>query len=90
MPIHIPTPLRSYTNASQVEANGATLAEMFADLERRYPGIRFRVINEQNQIREHIKIFVNQTIAPNLDTQLAPNDRVQIVMAISGGRPSSC
>ncbi|MBI5649721.1 MAG: MoaD/ThiS family protein, partial [Chloroflexi bacterium] len=43
------------------------------------------VINEQNQIREHIKLFVNQTIAPNLDAPLAPNDRVQIVMAISGG-----
>lgn len=85
MKIFIPTPLRTYTNASQVEANGATLAEMFADLDRRYPGIRFRVINEQNQIREHIKIFVNQTIAPDLDARLAPNDRVQIVMAISGG-----
>ncbi|MBI5649720.1 MAG: hypothetical protein HZC40_04620, partial [Chloroflexi bacterium] len=35
MQIHIPTPLRSYTNASRVEANGATLAELFADLEQR-------------------------------------------------------
>ncbi len=85
MQVHIPTPLRSYTNAPIVEANGATIAEMFADLERRYPGIRFRVINEQNQIREHIRIFVNQTIADNLNVPLALNDQVRIVMAISGG-----
>ncbi|CAG0996686.1 Sulfur carrier protein CysO [Anaerolineae bacterium] len=85
MIVHIPTPLRAYTNASQVEANGATLAALFADLDRQFPGIRFRIINEQDQIREHIKIFVNQTIAPNLDAPLAPNDRVQIIMAISGG-----
>lgn len=85
MKVYIPTPLRAYTNASQVEANGATLAALFADLDRQFPGIRFRIINEQDQIREHIKIFVNQTIAPNLDAPLAPNDRVQIIMAISGG-----
>ncbi|MBI5301497.1 MAG: MoaD/ThiS family protein [Chloroflexi bacterium] len=85
MQVHIPTPLRAYTNAAQVEANGATLAELFADLERQFPGIRFRIINEQDEIREHIKIFVNQTLAPNLDAPLAPNDRVRIVMAISGG-----
>lgn len=85
MQVHIPTPLRSYTNASKVEAKGATLADLFADLERQFPGIRFRIINEQDQIREHIKIFVNQTIAPNLDAPLTPNDRVRIIMAISGG-----
>jgi sulfur-carrier protein len=85
MQVHIPTPLRSYTNAPQVEASGETIADMFANLEQRYPGIRFRVINEQNKIREHIRIFVNQTIADNLNAPLAPTDQVRIVMAISGG-----
>jgi len=83
--VHIPTPLRSYTNQSGVEAEGATLAELFADLERRYPGIRFRVINEQDEIREHIKIFVNQTIAENLLVPLHSDDSIHIIAAISGG-----
>ncbi len=85
MKVHIPTPLRSYTNASVVEANGATLAELFGDLERRYPGIRFRVINEQDEIREHIKVFVNQELAENLNAPLRPSDDVRIITAISGG-----
>ncbi len=83
--VYIPTPLRSYTNASQVDANGTTIAEVFADLERRYPGLRFRVINEQDQLREHIKVFINQEIAPNLNAAVAPGDQVRIITAISGG-----
>ncbi len=86
MKVYIPTPLRSYTNrAGQVEASGATLAELMHDLERQFPGMRFRVIDEQDQIREHIHIFVNQDRAPNLDTNLNTNDRIQIICALSGG-----
>ncbi len=85
MKVYIPTPLRSYTQQSVVEADGATLAELFGDLERRFPGIRFRIINEQDEIREHIKIFVNQTIAVNLAAPLRPGDDVHIIAAISGG-----
>jgi len=58
---------------------------LFQDLERQFPGIRFRVINEQDEIREHIRIFVNQTIAANLRAPLAPDDEVRLIAAISGG-----
>ena len=85
MKVYIPTPLRSYTKQSAVQADGATLAEMFADLERRYPGIRFRVINEQDEIREHIKVFVNQAVTEDLAAPLQNGDNVHIVAAISGG-----
>ncbi len=85
MKVYIPTPLRSYTNSNAVQADGATVAEVFLDLERQYRGIRFRVINEQDQIREHVKIFINQNVAENLSAPLNPNDEVRIVMAISGG-----
>lgn len=85
MNVSIPTPLRSYTRQSVVQADGATLAEMFTDLERRFPGLRFRVINEQDEIRRHIKIFVNQTTVEDLSAPLSPDDSVRIIMAISGG-----
>ena len=85
MKVYIPTPLRSYTKQSVVQAEGATLAELFDDLERQFPGIRFRVINEQDAIREHIKVSVNQSIADDLTASLAPDDDVRIIMAISGG-----
>ncbi len=84
--VRVPTPLRSYTErASTVQVEAATLAEVFAELDRRYPGLRFRVIDEQNNIREHIKIFVNQSVAPDLSAPLHPGDDVRIIMAISGG-----
>lgn len=85
MNVYIPTPLRSYTKKNAVQASGTTLAELFADLEQQFPGMRFRVINEQGEIREHIKIFVNQTDAKNLSAPLKPSDKVHIIMAISGG-----
>ncbi len=85
MKIRIPSPLLSYTKAKQVEANGATLADVFADLDRRYPGLRFRVINEQDQNREHIKIFVNQRVDTSLDDSVSADDEIHIITAISGG-----
>jgi molybdopterin converting factor small subunit len=82
----IPDPLRSYTERRRdVEADGATLGELLADLDRRYPGIRFRMIDEQDAIRRHIRIFVNGDQVRALDTALAPNDEVFIVQALSGG-----
>ena len=86
MKVYVPTPLRLYTGKiSPIEADGATLAELFANLERRYPGIRFRIINEQDRIREHIKIFVNKEIVSDLACPLQGSDAVRISMALSGG-----
>ncbi len=86
MKVLIPTPLRSYTRQrGEVEAGGATLAEVLADLDQRYPGIRFRMVDEQDHIRRHIRIFVNREQAYELATTLDPTDEVQIVQALSGG-----
>jgi molybdopterin converting factor small subunit len=82
----IPSPLRSYTgNRSQVAAAGATIAELLDDLDRRYPGIRFRMIDEQDAIRRHIKIFVNRERVERIDAPVAASDEVIIITAISGG-----
>lgn len=86
MKIFIPTPLRSYTNdRSEVEAAGATLAEVMADLDRRYPGIRFRMIDEQDAIRRHIRMWVNKDEARSLDVAVGERDEVIIFQALSGG-----
>jgi sulfur-carrier protein len=86
MKVAIASPLRPYTGQqSQVEAEGLTLRDLLADLDRHYPGIRFRMINEQDQMREHIRIFVNRERVLSLDTELQPADIVQIITSISGG-----
>jgi len=86
MKVMIPTPLRSYTgDCSVVEAHGTTLAEVLADLERRYPGIRFRMIDEQDAIRRHMRIWVNRDEVRVLNVPLAASDEVIIIQALSGG-----
>ncbi len=61
MKVGIPQPLRSYTGENtHVEAEGASVADLLVDLDRQFPGIRFRMIDEQDGIRKHIKIFVNR------------------------------
>ena len=85
MKVSIPSPLYSYTKEHEVEADGATLGELLADLDRRYPGLRFRVIDEQDRMRPHIRFFVNQEQQFDLRRPLEPGDSVQIVQALSGG-----
>jgi sulfur-carrier protein len=88
--VKIPTPLRKYTGgAGGVEAQGATVAALVDDLERRHPGIKERICDEQGQVRRFVNIFVNGEdirFLAHLDTALKPNDEVSIVPAIAGGR----
>ncbi|MDO8788179.1 MAG: MoaD/ThiS family protein [Sulfuritalea sp.] len=85
MKVLIPSALRSYTESGWAEANGATLTDVLADLDRRYPGIRFRMIDEQNRIRPHIRFFIGGVQARDLAQALDPNDELLIVQALSGG-----
>jgi len=85
MKVLIPSALRSYTERSEAEAVGATLAAVLVDLEHQYPGIRFRVIDEQDRIRRHIRIFVNGEQARDLAQPVGAADEVIIVQALSGG-----
>lgn len=85
MKVLIPTPLRSYTEAREVEATGATVGAVLVDLDRRYPGIRFRMIDEQDRMRPHIRLFVNGEQVFELSRTLRPADEVTIVQALSGG-----
>jgi len=86
MKVWIPQPLLSYTGEqTQVEADGATVAELLADLDRRHPGIRFRMIDEQDRLRAHMKIFVNRQQVSGLDAVLGDADEIHIFQALSGG-----
>lgn len=85
MQVLIPGALRSYTRQLQVAADGDTLTALFADLDRRYPGLRFRVIDEQDRLRPNMRIFVNGLGVRDLAHALKPDDFVAIVLALSGG-----
>lgn len=86
MRVLIPSPLRSYTNeARYVDADGATLSAVLDDLDRRYPGIRFRMVDEQDRVRRHIRVFVNGEQVFDLARPMRATDDVFIVQALSGG-----
>jgi molybdopterin converting factor small subunit len=86
MQVAIPSPLRSYTRSrDRVDAAGRTVAELLASLDRAFPGIRFRIVDEQDRIRVHIRLFVNRVLVRDLAQPIAEGDEVQILCALSGG-----
>ena len=85
MKVIIPSQLLSYTRRVEVQVEGGTLTDVLATLDRQFPGLRFRIIDEQNAIRPHIRIFVNQETARSLEFALKPEDEIRIIGAISGG-----
>ena len=86
MKVRIPTPLRSYTDQrAVVDSDGDTVDSLLSDLDHRFPGIRFRIVDEQSRLRQHMKVFVNQDSVRDLTTPLVSTDEVTIMQALSGG-----
>ncbi len=86
MLVHIPSPLRSYTKgAAKVDAEGASVDDLLNHLDKQFPGIKFRMIDEQSRMRQHIKIFVNKETVETVKTPLNSKDEVHIICALSGG-----
>jgi hypothetical protein len=91
--VRIPTPLQSYTAEPEVGVAvpvlapelPPTLGGVLAALNVAYPGIRFRMIDEQGGIRPHIKFFVDTTLVRDLATTVPAGATVMIVAALSGG-----
>ncbi|HYO58767.1 ubiquitin-like small modifier protein 1 [Archangium sp.] len=87
--IRIPTPLRSYTrNEAEVRVAGATVGEVLQNLERSYPGIGARLLDEKGAVRRYVNIFHNDEdirFLKELATPVAEGDRITIVPAIAGG-----
>ena len=86
MRVVLPSPLLSYSaGQKEVEAEGHSLAELMLCLDARYPGLRHRIIDEQDRIRPHMRFFVNGEAAASLERRLSAGDEVLIVAALSGG-----
>jgi molybdopterin converting factor small subunit len=86
MQVIVPGQLYDYTGGvSRLAAEGDTLAAVLDDLDRRYPGLRFRVVDEQGRIRQHIRFYLNRAPATSLGQAVAPDDELLVVGALSGG-----
>ena len=85
MKVLIPSPLRSYTKLREIDVAATTLGDLLAELDRRFPGLRFRMIDEQDEMRPHIRFFVNGDQVFDLKLALQASDELQILQALSGG-----
>lgn len=87
--VRVPVPMQKLTgNAAVVEAEGASVAEVLADLERRYPGFAANVQDDAGKLRRYVNIFVNDDNVRTLDGEASPvkdGDEVSIIPAIAGG-----
>jgi sulfur-carrier protein len=91
--IRIPSPLRSYTGSSEVTVAvpvlapelPPTLGGVLAALNLNYPGIRFRIIDEQGKVRPHVKLFVGTDATRDLSSPIPSGATLMIVAALSGG-----
>jgi molybdopterin synthase sulfur carrier subunit len=82
----LPSQLQSYSGgASSARADGATVDQVLRDLDRQFPGLRFRVVDEQDRIRRHLRIFIGAEPALSVDARLHEGDDVMIFGALSGG-----
>src|SRR5947208_4176220 len=90
--ILIPTPLRPYTDKQDaVEADGATIGELLADLTRRHSGLKAHLYNDQGKLRSFVNIYVNDEDIRYLQkeqTPVAAGDTVSIIPSVAGGAPT--
>jgi molybdopterin synthase sulfur carrier subunit len=88
--VRIPTPLRAMTKGSaEVQVTADTVSSLIEDLERQFPGLRDRLVEDGGEIRRFINIYVNQEdirFLQGAETALKQGDEVSIVPAIAGGR----
>ena len=87
--VRIPTPLRKLTKEEEVvPADGKTISEILASLEKSYPGLAERICDEQGNVRRFVNIFLNDEDIRFLDdknTAVKEGDEISIVPAIAGG-----
>lgn len=88
--VRIPTPLRRLTNGERVvEVEGADLQAAIDNLDRRFPGIRARILDERGDVLQFVNIFVNERdirFLQGVRTPLEDGAEVSIVPAMAGGR----
>ena len=87
--VRIPTPLRKLTNNEElIEVKSGSIAETFADLQARFPGIRERLLDDTGAVRRFVNVYVNEEdirFLQNLDTKVKDGDEISIIPAIAGG-----
>src|SRR4029077_10469897 len=91
--ILIPTPLRPYTDKKDaVEAEGATVGELLADLTKKHAGLKGHLYNEQGKLRSFVNVYLNDEDIRYLQKEQTPvsaGDTISIIPSVAGGAPGT-
>lgn len=86
MKVRISSPLHSYTNGvSIIDIDKPTLQEVIDELDIKFPGIKFRFIDEQDNIRKHMRVYVDGEAVDSISYPLQEKSEIFIVHLVSGG-----
>ena len=87
--VRVPTILRTYTaGESEVTADGATLGDVLDDLDRRYSGIRSRILDDQGELRRFVNVYVGNDdvrFLEGLATVTPEGAQISVIPAVAGG-----
>jgi molybdopterin synthase sulfur carrier subunit len=87
--VRVPTILRTYTGGeSEVSADGSTLRDVLESLDRSYPGIKGRIIDEQGALRRFVNVYIGNDdvrFLDGLDTPTADGTQISVIPAVAGG-----
>jgi len=87
--LHVPSMLRAHCGgAARLAMAGATVREVFDELERRHPDLHCCIRDETGAVRRHVGVFVNTDHIRDLqglETPLGPGDSITVLPAVSGG-----
>lgn len=87
--VKVPTQLRTLTGGeAQIEAAGATVREVVADIESRHPGIGERLLDEAGSLRRFVNIYVDEEdvrFLNGIDTEIPEGAKLSIIPAVAGG-----
>lgn len=87
--VRLPGALRDATGGqTKVEASGRTLADVFADIERRHPGFRSRVLDDGGRLRTYVNVYIGEDDARakgGADAPVPDGTEVMVIPAMAGG-----
>ncbi len=87
--VTLPSALRTYAHGQDaVDMVGTTLAQVIAGLAADFPGLAYRILDDQGRLRRFVNAYVNDELVSDLeprDVRLRAGDTVHILPSIAGG-----
>lgn len=87
--VKLPSAVARYAgDQTEIESEGSTVREVIDNLEKVYPGIRRKFVDESGKVYRFVRIYLNKVDIRKLkgiDTPISDGDELSLVPAFVGG-----